>query len=116
MVDCLVKRALLCFDENTQVLIQDGYKATGSKIPMHQLTVGDMILSVKEDHIFYDEVTKCSTVEGKFAAINFEFENGKSITVTSNHLMLVFNGDELEMTPAKDVQVVYMSSSFGCWP
>lgn len=105
MVNCLVKRALLCFDENTQVLIQDGYKATGSKIPMHQLTVGDMILSVKENHIFYDEVTKCSTVEGKFAAINFEFENGKSITVTSNHLMLVFNGDELEMTPAKDVQL-----------
>ena len=87
MVNCLVKRALLCFDENTQVLIQDGYKATGSKIPMHQLTVGDMILSVKENHIFYDEVTKCQTVEGKFAAINFEFENGKAITVTSNHTL-----------------------------
>ena len=70
MVNCLVKRALLCFNENRQVLIQDGYKATRSKIPMHQLTVGDMILSVKENHIFYDEVTKRSTVEGKFSAIN----------------------------------------------
>ena len=69
MVNCLVKRALLCFDENTQVLIQvDGYKATGSKIPIHQLTVGDMILSVKENHIFYDEATKCST---KLMAANF---------------------------------------------
>ena len=48
MVNCLVKRDLLCFDKNTQVLIQDGYKATRSKIFVHQLTVGDMILSVKE--------------------------------------------------------------------
>ena len=69
--NCLVKRALLCFDENTQVLIQDRYKATASKIPIHQLTFRDMILSVKENHIFYDEVTKSSPVEETFAAINF---------------------------------------------
>ena len=62
MVDCLVKRALLCFDENTQVLIQNGCKATGSKIPMHQLTVGDMILSVKEKSHLYDEVIKCGSL------------------------------------------------------
>ena len=71
--NCLVKRALLCFDENTQVLIQDRYwlLATGSKIPIHQLTFRDMILSVIENHIFYDEVTISSPVEETFAAINF---------------------------------------------
>ena len=61
MVNCLVKRDLHCFDKNTQVLIQDGYKATRSKISVHQLTVGDMILSVKENYVCYDKVTKCST-------------------------------------------------------
>ena len=47
----LSKGLYFALTKNTQVLIQDGYKATGSKISMHQLTVGDMILSVKENHI-----------------------------------------------------------------
>lgn len=95
-----IKRALFCFDENTKVQI-----TSGETIPVSQLSKGRKILSKENDEKFYDEVTDCTKVEGKFQAVKLIFSNGKSITVTSNHLMIVFNENELEMVPAKDVQL-----------
>ena len=108
--DNIVRRALLCFDEKTLVT-----KKGGETVCINELSEGDMILSQKDNNIYHDVVTRCNTIEGKFPAQKFDFENGKTITVTSKHLMLVFNGDELEMTPAREIQendVMYFEDGF----
>merc|ERR1711935_11414 len=54
---------------------------------------------------FYDEVVNCEILEGNFPAQKFLFSNGKSITVTSNHLMIIFTENHFEMVPAKEIQI-----------
>ena len=99
-ISTLIKSALVCFEENTQVTKEDG-----SNISIVQIFEGDKIMSITNDFKFYDEVTSCTVLEGKFAAKKFVFSNGKFITVTSTHLMLILNGNHLELTPANDIKL-----------
>jgi hypothetical protein len=99
-INTLVKSALLCFDENTKVQITNG-----TTISANQLCKGDKILSKENDEKFYDDVVNCEILEGDFPAHKFKFSNGKSITVTSNHLMIIFTENHFEMVPAKEIQI-----------
>ena len=82
---------LFCFDENTQV-----QNHNGDLICVKHLEVGNRILSIKNidklsEEPFYDDVTNVTIIEGgSFPSHVFHFENGKSITTTSPHIMAIF--------------------------
>ena len=100
----VLKACVTCFDEDTQVIKNDG-----KSVAVKDLTEGDRILSIKDasnpHEKFYDEVTNATLVHGSFAAHKLVFSNGKSITVTSPHLMMILKDSIMQMVAAKDVQV-----------
>ena len=77
----------------------------GTKIHVKDLKKGEMIQSIKDGKKFYDKVIEVSIFEGKFQAHKFVFSNGKTITVTSPHLMMIWKGSEMVMTAARDVKM-----------
>ena len=97
-ISTLIKKSLVCFEENTQVTKENGEITTVNKI-----SNGDMILTSDNGKNSYDEVTNCTKIYGKFPAFKFEFSNGNFIIVTATHLMLVFTGKSFEMIRAKDI-------------
>jgi hypothetical protein len=99
-ISTLIKSSLVCFEETTKVT-----KQNGEIITVKKLLEGDVILTSDNRRNSYDEVTNCTKIYGKFPAFKFEFSNGNSITVTSTHLMLVFIGNSIKMTPAKDIRI-----------
>ena len=90
----------VCFEENTKVSRDDG-----KIIYVKDLKEGEMIQSIKDGKKFYDKVIEVSIFEGKFQAHKFVFSNGKTITVTSPHLMMIWKGTEMVMTAARDVKM-----------
>ena len=100
----LFKSLCLCFDEDTQVIKDDG-----KSVAVKDITEGDRILATKDasnpHDKFYDEVINATLVHGSFVAHKLVFSNGKSITVTSPHLMMILKDGIMQMVAAKDVQV-----------
>ena len=68
-ITTIVKSALTCFDQKIQVK-----KENGKTVPLNQLCVGDKILSTNDERKFYNEVIKCSIIEGYFQAFEFAFQ------------------------------------------
>ena len=66
-ITTIVKSALTCFDQKIQVKKENGKT-------LNQLCVGDKILSLNDERKFYDEVIKCSIIEGYFQAFEFAFQ------------------------------------------
>ena len=89
-----------CFEESTEVTREDG-----STVAVKDLNEGERILSQKDGKKFYDKVIDATIIEGKVPAHKFEFANGKHVTATSPHLMMVWKGNEMEMVAAREVQV-----------
>ena len=68
-INTIVKSALICFDQKIQVK-----KENGRMVPLNELCVGDKILSINDERKFFDEVIKCSIIEGYFQAFEFAFQ------------------------------------------
>jgi len=96
----IIKTAFLCYDEETEV-----EKEGGETVSVKDLLEGDKILSQRDGKKFYDKVTNVTTIEGKVTAHKLEFSNGKSITVTSPHLMMIWKENEMQSIAAMNVQV-----------
>ena len=84
-----------CFEESTEVTREDG-----TLVAVKDLKEGDKILSLKVTNggtKYHDKVINATVIEGKCEAHKFVFSNGKSITATSPHLMMIWKDNKLEV-------------------
>ena len=97
-----------CFDPETKVM-----KRNGQYVKVKNLSVGDQIMTLEilEDSTTtsktFTTVTIAEILKGSFNAHKFVFENGKTLTVTSSHLMIIFKDGNIKMEQvmAMDVKV-----------
>ena len=90
----------MCFDKETNVK-----KRNGEIVRVSDLAVNDEIMTSESNEDSFTAVTNVTVVHGSFDAHKFIMEDGKTITVTSPHLMLVHKDGELKPMVAKDVQL-----------
>jgi len=95
-----LKIPFLCFDKKAKVK-----KRNGDIVNVIDLEVGDFIATSENKQETFTMVTNVTTEHGSFAAHKFIMEDGKTITVTSPHLMLVHKDGELKPMVAKEVQL-----------
>ena len=88
---CFLYLNYRCFDPKTKVM-----KHNGQYVLVEDLIVGDRIMTLKklENSTIlslkaFTTVTTAEIIKGSFNAHKFIFENGKTITVTSSHLMII---------------------------
>lgn len=80
-----------CFADDTEI-----QKADGSMVKIADLKEGDEVLShddlktVREE-MTTTKVTQIQEIDGSFAAHEMIFDNGKTVTATSPHYMIVFS-------------------------
>jgi hypothetical protein len=96
----LLKLPALCFHKETKVK-----KRNGDIVGVIDLAVGDDIMTSESNEDSFTMVTNVTVVHGSFDAHKFIMEDGKMITVTSPHLMLVHKDGELKPMVARDVQL-----------
>merc|ERR1719242_2849041 len=89
-----------CFHPNTLVK-----KSNGIEVRVDQLKKGDVILTKDDMKICPTMVTNATSIEGSFDGLKLYLEDGKTITVTPPHLMLINKDGAMYPAQAKDVQV-----------
>merc|ERR1712150_333179 len=100
LITIIIKTAALCFDKKTKVI-----KRNGEIVNVINLAVGDDIMTSENEEESFTMVTNVTEVHGSFDAHKFIMEDGKILTVTSPHLMLVHKDGELKPMVAKEVQL-----------
>ena len=98
---------VLCFDPETQIK-----KSNQDNAILRDLFVGDEILTVgcgsSGDLAPTDittVVTKIRKNYGLFQGLKFQLQDGKTVTVTTNHLMIILKDGEMTHIEAKDAQI-----------
>merc|ERR1711997_174798 len=89
-----------CFHPKTLVK-----KSNGTEVKVDQLKQGDVILTKDDMKICPTMVTNATIIEGSFDGLKLYLEDGKTITVTPPHLMLINKDGAMYPVQAKDVQV-----------
>ena len=91
---------LICFHPNTLVK-----RSNGTEVKVVELKQGDVILTKEDMKICPTKVTNATIIEGSFDGLKFYLEDGKNITVTPPHLMLINKDGAMHPVQAKDVKV-----------
>ena len=90
----------ICFHPDTMVK-----KSNGQLVKVIELTEGDDIMTLENMEVCPTNVTNATVIHGSFDALKFVLEDGKNITVTPLHLMLILKNGEMSPLQAKDLQV-----------
>jgi len=104
----------LCMHESSTVITPNG------PARVDQIKAGDMVAShLPGGHMEYVEVALNSEYTGQFEFMEFAFADGKSLNITSNHVMAVEKSIGASVSMAADVRVgdkMYVRSPNGLRP
>jgi hypothetical protein len=92
----------LCFSANTKMIVLENNEECKKNVT--EIKKGDLVLTFDENEKIYSKVIENIKNEGIFEFYEIQLKDGKNISVTGNHTMIVFDNNTIKFKYACELK------------
>ena len=93
----------LCFSGNTKMIVLENNEECKKNV--NEIKKGDLVLTFNGNEKIFSKVIETKLNEGIFEFYDIQLKDGKNISVTGNHTMIVFDNNTIKFKYACELKV-----------